>query len=74
MSTDRGRAFSALMPLSASGAHGQCGPQRDIPKKRNALIAVDRAERSSGDSNPIEIRRRLDAQRGELGWHRQNVG
>jgi len=42
-------------------------------KKRNALIAIDRAERSSGDSNPIEVRRRLDTQRSEFGWHRQNV-
>ena len=43
-------------------------------KEIDALVPAECIEGGAGDGNSIEIRRRLDSQRGELCGHRQNVG
>jgi hypothetical protein len=43
-------------------------------KESDALVPAECVEGGGGDGNSIEIRRRLDSQRGELCGHRQNVG
>jgi hypothetical protein len=42
-------------------------------KELNALVVIERAEGGSSDGESIEIWRRLDLQRCELGWHGQDV-
>ena len=44
-----------------------------LQKKLSSLIKIERIKGGSGNSNSIEIRRGLGRQRGEGGWHGQNI-
>ena len=43
-------------------------------KELEALRGVERAKGGAGNGESVEIRSRLDPQRGELSWHGQNIG
>jgi hypothetical protein len=72
-STDTRTALSGLIPLNQERIC-EVDLAGLFEKELEALRGVERAKGGAGNGESVEIRSRLDPQRGELSWHGQNIG